>query len=78
MRRAYAIAMVVLVGVLFIVAVTANAAYTAHLQGQSDRRWCELFTSLDQPDVPPTTERGIRVQQQIHKLRRDLGCKEGR
>lgn len=65
---------------LFIVLVTAaliavaGIVYTTHVQRQSDRRWCSLLESLDQPDVPATTERGRRVQEQIHVLRRDLGC----
>ena len=41
---------------------------------EADRRWCELLSSLDQPQAPATTERGQRIQEQIHRLRADLGC----
>ena len=51
-----------------------NLYYTAHEQRKSDQRWCALLASLDQPQVPATTERGRQVQQQIHQLRHDLGC----
>jgi hypothetical protein len=63
----------------------ANVAYTRYVQQNSDqrqtelrheqdRRWCPLLTSLDQPEVPATTERGRAVQQQIHQLRIETGC----
>lgn len=53
----------------------ASITYTAHQQRISDRRWCSLLASIDQPAIPATTERGRVVQQQIHQLRHDLGCK---
>lgn len=43
---------------------------------EADRRWCALMASLDQPEAPATTDRGQRIQQQIHQLRRDLGCED--
>lgn len=43
MRRAYALAMVGLVGALFVVAVVVNAAYTRHVQQQADGRYARLL-----------------------------------
>lgn len=74
MTRGYAIAVIVLTGLILVGAVVANAAYTSHLQRQADSRWCSLLTSLDNPSVPTTTERGRIVQQQIHTLRVQLEC----
>ena len=73
----------VLVGALTL--TMANAVYIRHLQHQTeirfqqsqraaDLRWCSLLSSLDQPGVPATTERGRFVQKQIHQLVLDLGC----
>lgn len=74
LRRIYAITVVVLVGFLFVGALVASTAYTRHVQRESDQRWCDLLQSLDQPQTPPSTERGARIQQQIHDLRRELRC----
>lgn len=52
----------------------ACVGYTQHAQRQSDQRWCDLMTTLDQPQVPATSQRGRAVQQQIHQLRSELGC----
>lgn len=70
----YAAVMLVVSTVLIVGTVVVNVAYTRHVQAQSDRRWCDLMDSLDQPSVPATSERGRRVQQQIHRLRLELGC----
>lgn len=65
---------------LFIVLVTAvliavaGIMYTTHVQRQSDRRWCDLLATLDQPGEPAATERGRQIQQELRQLRRDLGC----
>lgn len=66
----------VMVAVMFVAVAIGSVAYTGHTQRQSDRRWCSLLSSLDQPDVPATTERGRQVQLQIHDLRSELGCEE--
>lgn len=47
--------------------------YTNQQQRESDRRWCELFASLDQPQEA-ATPRGREIQRQIHNLREDMGC----
>lgn len=65
---------VVVTLVTAVALVGLNITYTSYVQQQSDRKWCALLASLDQPDVPATTERGRQVQQQIHELRRGLGC----
>lgn len=70
----YAVAMVIAVGLLFVAALVGSTAYTRHVQRESDQRWCDLLSSLDQPQAPPTTERGARIQQQIHQLRSELRC----
>lgn len=82
LRARWAVLMVLVTAVLL---VAGNVTYTSYVQRQadvrqqqarrdSDRRWCALMTKLDQPDQPATTERGRAIQQQIHQLRRDLGC----
>ncbi len=58
-----------------ILAVGVSTVYTVYYVHKLDQRWCRLLTTLDEPGgPPPTTERGLRVQQQIHELRRQLGC----
>lgn len=74
MRRAYAIAMILASVVALLSVVIFSVVYTRHVQEQADRRWCALFTSLDSPQAPATTERGLLIQRQMHKLRTDLGC----
>lgn len=75
-----------LVGVLFVGSLIGSVAYTRHVQSTADRRqaelrvqsnqrWCPLLGSLDQPEVPATTERGRAVQEQIHQLRVETGCR---
>lgn len=82
LRARWAVLMVLVSAVLI---TFANVAYTRYVQSttdrhqselreQSDRRWCPLLGSLDQPDVPATTARGRAVQEQIHQLRVDTGC----
>jgi hypothetical protein len=87
--RRYAVALVVAVAALFVGAVVVNVAYTqrvseradrrqAELRVQQDMRWCELFALMDPAGVPPTTERGERVQTQILRLRKEFHCEEKR
>lgn len=73
-RAWWSISMILITAVLL---VAVNVAYTARQQREADRRWCALFASLDQPNVPATTPRGQQVQQRIHQLRHDLGCGSG-
>ncbi|WP_329521146.1 hypothetical protein [Spirillospora sp. NBC_01491] len=75
-KRAYAVLVAVLVPALFVGVVVVNVAYTRHLQEQSDRRWCSLLKSLDSPEAPATTARGVVLQQQVRQLRTDLGCED--
>lgn len=85
MRRGYALAAILITAVALVAVVVVNVGYTRHVQQQADRRqaraareadhrWCALLNSLDQPEVPTTTDRGRAVQVQIHGLRVDLGC----
>ncbi|MEQ4301602.1 hypothetical protein ABNF97_09445 [Plantactinospora sp. B6F1] len=53
----------------------AGIAYTAHVQRESDRQWCELFAILT-PDAPPTTERGQEVAEALERRRQTLGCNQ--
>lgn len=64
----------VIVLVVAVLIAGAGVFYTNHVQRQSDRRWCDLLESLDQPNSPPTTARGAEIQRQIHELRRELRC----
>lgn len=74
--RAWWAVLMVLVAA-FLVAC-AGVVYTNRVQREADLRWCALLMTLDQPQIPPTTDRGRRVQTQIHELRRSLGCGGGR
>lgn len=71
LRAWWSVLMVLVVAVLV---AGAGVVYTRHAQRESDRRWCELLTTLDQPGAPATTERGRLIQQQIHRLHAELGC----
>lgn len=82
LRARWAVLMVLASSVLI---TFANIAYTRHvaeqgdqrqteLRREQDQRWCPLLGSLDQPEVPATTERGRAVQRQIHELRIETGC----
>lgn len=73
-RTSYALLMVLVAA--FLVAA-GSWAYTGHAQQESDRRWCNLLATLDNPGTPATTERGLEIQRQIHALRVDLGCGGG-
>jgi hypothetical protein len=65
----------VFLALLTAVAVSvAGVVYTTHAQREADQRWCELMRTIDQPYPPPTTERARQAQEQIHRLRVQLGC----
>ena len=48
----------------------------AAAERESDRRWCQLLTTLDDAyqAAPPQTETGRRLAADVHKLRAELGC----
>lgn len=71
LRAWWSMLMILVVAVLV---AGAGIVYTRHVQHQADQRWCDLLATLDQPSQPATTERGRVVQQQIHRLRSELGC----
>lgn len=50
--------------------------WTAAQQRESDVRWCRLMVALDNAYTsnPPRTPVGRDIAQQIHELRRSLGC----
>lgn len=64
--------------VSIIAVVIAGITYTGYVQRQSDHRWCELITTLDEgyqsSPQQPTTPRGVKLRDDIHQLRKDLGC----
>jgi hypothetical protein len=74
MRRGYALAAILVTALALVAVVAVNVGYTRHVQQQADHRWCDLLTSLDQPQTPATTERGLVIQRKIHRLRTDLEC----
>lgn len=74
LRARYSILVVLITAIVISV---AGVFYTNYVQRQSDQRWCALLATIDAPEAPPTTERGRRVQAQIHGLVRDFNCKEG-
>ena len=47
---------------------------TAYAQREADRGWCGVMDTLDQPSPAPTSVRGRQAQEQIHRLREQLGC----
>lgn len=53
----------------------AGIAYTAHVQRESDRQWCELFDIMTADSPPPTTERGRDIAEALERRRQTLGCK---
>lgn len=76
---------IVLVTVFLSVAAlaTAGVVYTGHVddkrevaERESDRRWCDLLTTLDEAysSTPPATELGRRVAASIKTLRVQLDC----
>lgn len=84
--RRWAVTMVFASFFAILLVVSLNAGYTRHVQQQadkrqaqyraeSDQRWCTLFALLDPAGVPPTTERGQRIQNAIRDLRRGFHCK---
>lgn len=52
----------------------------AAAERESDRRWCQLLTTLDEAysAAPPTTPTGRRLAGDIHQLRAELGCGTGK
>jgi hypothetical protein len=81
-RASWAVLMVLLSSVLV---AAACIVYTGHVARQTeqrqdrarmeaDQRWCPLLDALDQPRVPPETERGRQIQREIHRLRTQTGC----
>lgn len=49
---------------------------TERQQRESDRRWCELLTTMDTAytEQPPRSPTGTRLAQQISELRTQFGC----
>lgn len=72
-RASWAVAMILTVAVL----VSAlGIFYTAHVQRESDQRWCPLLALVDQPNRPTAqTPEAAKARIVLHKLRHDLGCK---
>lgn len=52
----------------------AGVGYTNYVQNVANQRWCTLFDILAPPAVPPTTERGRQIVEQIARMRRDFDC----
>lgn len=57
-------------------AVGLSIGYTARSVQRSDRQWCELLRSLDQPlpSATPVTDRQRGIARQIHQIRVGKGC----
>lgn len=78
--RWYKVAMIVVATVLLLI---FNVGYTtwvdskrAQTERESDQRWCQLLTTLDEAysTTPPTSELGRKVAVAIHDLRTTLDC----
>lgn len=60
---------------LLVIAV-GNVVYTQHVDHESNRKWCELIMSLDNAykEAPPQTPTGIKIAQDVARLRVNLDC----
>jgi hypothetical protein len=70
---------IIIVFISFTLALGMTITYVAKARHEDDRRWCELLTTLSQPQptTPPLTPqevRGRRVAEEINQLRRSFGC----
>jgi len=59
-----------------LAAVGLSIGYTATSQHRSDRQWCEILRSLDQPlpSGSPVPDRTRRFAAEVHRLRVGKGC----
>lgn len=73
-RQVYATAVILAVSAMIVVSMIANAAYTRHVQEQSDLRWCRTLALETEPNPPPTTPRGRERLAALRQLREDFGC----
>ena len=72
--RRYAVAIVLVVAVLFVGGLVVNTWYTQRALHRADLRWCSLLSLSTTNDPPPTTERGRVAQQEARRLARNFGC----
>jgi hypothetical protein len=83
-RAWYALTVSFLACLVVAIASVGYASWVNHKAEQrseqarrdSDQRWCGLFTVIDPPEAPPTTERGQVIAEKIHELRVSFGCPE--
>lgn len=75
--------LLVAVVVSMMLLAAAGIAYTnwsikrqSAAERESDRRWCQLLTTLDDAyqAAPPQTDTGRRLATDVHNLRAELGC----
>ncbi len=61
---------------LFVGGLAFNMFWTHRVNRESDRKWCDLVSTLDQAyrQAPPQTETGRRVAEGIARLRQNLDC----
>lgn len=62
--------------VTVILLVAAGVWYTNRTARESERKWCEFITVLDDAwsSTPPQSPLGRQVAASLHKLRDDFGC----
>jgi hypothetical protein len=62
--------------VSMVVLTTAGIVYTNRATRESERKWCEFITVLDDAwsSTPPQSTLGRAVAASLHKLRTDFGC----
>lgn len=60
----------------FVALAAMSVVYTRHVQQQSERKWCEFITTLDDAwsSTPPQSALGRQVAASLHKLRDEFGC----
>lgn len=59
-----------------VVLSTAGMYYTNRETRESERKWCEFITVLDDAwsSTPPQSALGRAVAASLHRLRADFGC----
>lgn len=51
-----------------------TVGYVSYQQGESDRRWCRLLSSLTTDAPPPSTARAKEISDILDDMKSDFGC----
>jgi hypothetical protein len=60
---------------IFALAMTTSL-YVNHTNRENNKHFCDLVTTLDDAykTAPPQSPTGRKVAEEMHELRKDLGC----